>query len=102
MQIIQSKSSLIEKVFRDREGRLVRAIFCVYENEGRIKARLVDFVYITEKVLKNVVFALSGFTKSKSSPKSDLGEMAIASPYFVSDILYYTLCNLLCFFAANP
>ena len=88
MQIIQSKSSLVEKVLRDREGRLVRAVFCVYENDGRIKARLVDFVYITEKVLKNTVFALSGFTKTKSSPIPSVGERVIVSPYFVSDILY--------------
>ena len=88
MQIIQSKSSLVEKILRDKEGRLVRAVFCVYENDGRIKARLVDFVYITEKVLKNTVFALSGFTKSKFSQRCHLREGVIISPYFVSDILY--------------
>lgn len=48
MQIIQSKTNFVEKVLRDKEGRLVRARFAVYENAGRIKARLVDFVYIEE------------------------------------------------------
>ncbi len=88
MQLIQSQFSLVEKILRDKDGRLARATFCVYENEGRMKARLVDFVYITEEVLKNVVFVLSGFTKAKLAPRKDLGKKAIASPYFVSDILY--------------
>ncbi len=76
MQIIQSKNNIVEKVIRDKEGRLVRATFQVYENAGRIKARLVDFVYIEElKQFVGKVFALVGnigkkLTWSENSIKS--------------------------------
>ncbi len=50
-QIIQSKGNIVEKVLRDREGRLVRAKFFVYENAGRVKARLVDLKYLEEAIL---------------------------------------------------
>ena len=46
MQIVNSKVNIIEKVLRDKQGRLVRARFQVYEIAGRIKARLLDFTYI--------------------------------------------------------
>ncbi|HEY4505404.1 MAG TPA: hypothetical protein VJG67_01820 [Candidatus Paceibacterota bacterium] len=62
MQIIQSKGNIVEKVLRDKEGRLIRARFYVYENAGRIKARLIDFTYVYELVGRGVS-ALSGFIK---------------------------------------
>ena len=68
MQITQSKNQFVEKVLRDKEGRLVRATFCVYENGGRVKARLVSVVYFAEKALRSAVFALSGFVHKKVSP----------------------------------
>ena len=48
MQISLSKSSLIEKIVRDRQGRLVRATFCVYQNGYRVKARLVSVQYLDD------------------------------------------------------
>lgn len=51
MQIIQSQGDIVEKVLRDKDGKLIRARFFVYENNGRIKARLLDFVYLTEQLL---------------------------------------------------
>ena len=89
-QIIQSKSQIVEKILRDKEGRLVRATFCVYENGGRIKARLVDFVYLNQKILKNVVFALSGFAKTKATPTPSVGVKSVFSTYFNKDILYFS------------
>ncbi len=66
MQIIQSQQNIVERVIRDKEGRLVRARFAIYESAGRIKARLIDFVYLTEQALLNgVTFALHGFSKAK-------------------------------------
>jgi hypothetical protein len=50
-QIIHSNGNIVEKVLRDKEGKLIRARFFVYENGGRIKARLLDFVYLTEQIL---------------------------------------------------
>lgn len=50
-QIIQSNSNIVEKVLRDKDGKLIRARFFVYENNGRIKARLLDFVYLADQIL---------------------------------------------------
>ena len=78
MQIIQSKGNIVEKVFRDRGGRLVRASFYVYESAGRVKARLLKFSYIHELVgqvyslfaplLKKISQSLSAFSKSITTP----------------------------------
>ncbi|MFZ2620931.1 MAG: hypothetical protein WAX37_00255 [Minisyncoccia bacterium] len=46
MQIMQSKQNIVEKILRDKGGRLVRAKFAIYEIGGKIKARLIDVVYI--------------------------------------------------------
>ena len=88
MQIVQSKSNIVEKVLRDKEGRLIRARFFVYENAGRIKARLLDFVYLEEKVIKAGIQALCGFIKKTFSPRKDLGGKLVVPLYFASEILY--------------
>ena len=88
MQLIQSKANLIERILHDKEGRLVRATFCVYENAGRIKARLVDFTYINE--LKGKILTLSGFTKANLIPRSDLGIRFVSSPYFNKETILFS------------
>lgn len=50
-QIIHSKGNIVEKVLRDKEGKLIRARFFVYLEGSRVKARLLDFVYLTEQLL---------------------------------------------------
>ena len=91
MQVGHLKNvNYIEKILRDKEGRLVRAKFSIYESEGRIKARLVDFVYLTEKVVSKTVYFLSGFSKTKATPMSDIGDKLISSPFITSEILYST------------
>jgi hypothetical protein len=64
-QIIQSQGNIVEKVLRDKEGKLIRARFFVYENGGRIKARLLDFVYVTINELPGKVSALLGIVSRK-------------------------------------
>ena len=64
-QIIQSQGNIVEKVLRDKESKLIRARFFVYENGGRIKARLLDFVYVTINELPGKVSALLGLVKEK-------------------------------------
>ncbi len=61
--LIQSKNQYFEKILRDKNGRLVRATFQVYENAGRVKAKLVSFVYITAGELSGSVSAILGLTK---------------------------------------
>ncbi len=66
MNLIHSQGNTVEKVIRDKDGKLIRARFFVYENNGRIKARLLDFVYLAEQALLNGAnFILTGFAKAK-------------------------------------
>ncbi|MFZ2523668.1 MAG: hypothetical protein WAW92_04775 [Minisyncoccia bacterium] len=64
-QIIESKNQYFERVFRDKDGRLVRATFQVYESAGRIKARLVNFVYLTAGEISGKVSTILGIVSKK-------------------------------------
>ncbi len=88
-QVTLSKSNYIEKILRDADGRLVRATFCVYENGGRIKARLVSAVYIEENIATENKIPLLNFTTLSvvKYQKASLGGK-ITSPYFNSSLLY--------------
>ena len=89
MQIIQSKSNLFEKILRDKEGRLVRATFYIYESAGRVKARLVDFVYLTEEIIKSTKIFLSGFSKSNTQGNPVYNLKSLIST-FLREILYFS------------
>lgn len=80
MQITRSQQNIVEKILRDKEGRLVRARFSVYENAGRIKARLLDFTYI--EALKGTVLSLSNFIKAKTDEVFRIFETSYVSPLF--------------------
>lgn len=69
MQITPSKGNIVEKVMRDKQGRLVRAKFFIYESAGRIKARLIDFTYVVEMVS---IAAAQAFLPFYNKIKSDL------------------------------
>lgn len=86
MQIVQSKSNIVEKVLRDKEGRLVRARFQVYEVAGRIKARLIDFSII--ETLTGAVFALAGFIKNKISEALNSFEKTFTVPTLSFETIY--------------
>src|SRR5690242_13543700 len=64
------QSNIFEKVFLDKEGRLVRATFEVYEINGTLKARLLNFVYETVAAISGQVLKLSNFVKSEISKLS--------------------------------
>jgi len=87
MQIVQSKNNIVEKVIRDKQGRLVSARFYIYENAGRIKARLIDFTYI--ETLKGSVLNLSSFIKEKKVQLVQVFEKLFTSPYFNTNILAF-------------
>ena len=91
MQIVSSKQNIIEKIIRDKEGRLVRATFCVYENGGRIKAKLVDYVYITAGAICGKVLSLGGnMSRTVLDTKSLSFNSKIVSPFFSLDSLLYS------------
>lgn len=59
-QIIHSQGSIIEKTIKDSEGKLICARFFVYIQNGRIRARLLSFIYLKDQaLLKSRVFFLS-------------------------------------------
>lgn len=89
MQIVSSKSNIVEKVIRDKQGRLVRARFAIYENAGRIKARLIDFVYVDVSALAGKVLSLVGLSKKVSSTLNSVHK-TIVSPFVYSKILYFS------------
>src|SRR3989338_4411724 len=89
MQIIESNSKIVEKVLRDKEGRLVRASFQIYEVAGRVKARLIDFTYI--ETLKGAGLSLAGFIKHKIIRLGSQGsKLRFVSPYFTTDTLTFS------------
>ncbi len=90
MQIIHSKGNTVEKVIRDKEGKLIRARFFVFESNGRIKARLIDFVYLAPQALLTCAnFLLTGITKTKQVFES-LVSTPTYSFAFVQDNLDYS------------
>jgi len=88
MQIVSTNQKIVEKTLRDKEGRLIRARFCIYESAGRIKARLVDFVYLDDKTFnKNNAYILAGFSK-KETWTSDVQTKKYVSPYVTFKTFY--------------
>jgi hypothetical protein len=86
MQIAKSQGNIVEKVIRNKDGKLIRARFFVYENAGRIKARLLDFTYIKE-LAHSVVFAISGNIKAIIVWSREFVSKAIA-PFLNSETIY--------------
>ena len=90
MQLTYSKSSTIEKVLRDKEGRLVRVTFYVYENAGRVKARLVDFVYLGEEIVKSTKIFLTGFLKTQVSNLENVINKLNVISFINREILFFS------------
>lgn len=88
MSLIQSKNQYFEKVIRDKEGRLVRATFYIYEIGGRIKARLVDFKYIGE--IAGKIATIFGIYKKESKTKEGETFTRTSSPFFSFGTLHFS------------
>ncbi len=90
MQLVHTKENIIEKIIRDADGRLVRATFAVYENGGRIKARLLHAVFLDESVTieSNRILSLGGFVPLQTISSGILPFAKIVSPYFSNNLLY--------------
>ena len=85
MQLTPRREQTIEKIIRDADGRLVKATFCVYEQGGRIKARLIEAVVLDE--IKNQTLSLG--TRSKISKYvQTILQTKVVSPYFNTSLIY--------------
>jgi hypothetical protein len=87
MSLIQTKNQCIERIIRDKNGKLVRATFCVYEIGGRIKARLVDFKFIEE--LSGKVFKLLTKASKSHSDIKNCFNLALKTHYSLLITLYF-------------
>lgn len=91
MQVIKSQGNIVEKVLRDREGKIIRARFFVYENGGRIKARLLDFVYLAEQVLiQSANFLLSTVSKTKTLITKFSSVKVFTTPFTILNTIYFS------------
>ncbi|MFA7216655.1 MAG: hypothetical protein WC095_01585 [Candidatus Paceibacterota bacterium] len=90
MQITTPRGNLIERILRDKEGRLVRATFCVYEEAGRVKARLLNFVYIEDSLENEEVLFIDTFKDNFEFDLEEGLDHKIISPYFDFNILTFS------------
>jgi hypothetical protein len=83
------RAQLVEKMITSEDGIVFKAFFLVYEEEGRVKARLVRAVPVSKKQ-NAVVFALTGDVLHTPciEIKSDTAIDQIISPY--SSLLYFS------------
>lgn len=89
MQLTTPKGKFIEKIIRDKNGKLVRASFCVYECNGRARAHLLNAEYINEnRKIDNGKILLDFTTHSIEKYELVFSKNKIASPYFNSNLLY--------------
>ncbi len=90
MHIVRSKNNIVEKTLRDKEGRLVRAIFYVYDVHGVVKARLVRAEFISETHTTEKILSLP-FFNIKTGEKSIFSYVyKIQSPFFQNNILNFS------------
>jgi len=89
-ELTSPRGKFIEKILRDENGHLVRATFCIYEEAGRIKARLLHAVIIAdESIIKNSTLSLPGFSKKDTFSCVAVCN-SITSPYISSSLLYFS------------
>lgn len=89
-QVVKSKSNIVEKVILDKEGRLVCATFQVYENAGRIKARLIDFVYITAGAISGKVAGILGSVQKTDVAVRKLSQSLLSPTFYLLSSIYST------------
>jgi len=90
MQIVSHKGNIVEKILRDKEGRLVRAKFYVYESAGRIRARLLEISVINQ--LKGKVLSLF----------SSVSQVKKLFKIFFQTVPFYFTTNTLAFSGNKP
>ena len=86
-QLTRPIGEYVERIVRDKNGQLVRAIFCVYECNGHIKARLINAEIIKEFFENKKVVEIAGFVKEELQNFIEFVS-ATVSPYFTLNTLY--------------
>ncbi len=83
------RAQVIEKMITSEEGIVFKAVFLVYEEAGKMKARLVRVTPVAKKA-QEIIFALTGDIQTSPAIEivSEIAEKHIVSPY--SSVLYFT------------
>ncbi len=89
-QIGTPRSEYVEKIIRDSSGRFLRATFCIYESQGRLKARLIKTVIFEDIISKNEILVLIGLNFENKFQSNVVLNNKIISPFVSSNILYFT------------
>lgn len=82
------RAQLVEKLITSAEGVVFQAMFLVYEEDGRVKARLVRAIPVSKKA-QPIVFALTGDITPAPAIEiaSEIEAENIISPY--TSLLYF-------------
>jgi len=90
MHLRPLQENYIEKVLRDPTGKLARVTFCVYEQDGHMKARVVEVVYLGEAhIEREELLALAGNVLTRELERKTASHVHnVVSPYFDSNFLY--------------
>ena len=84
-QVGYLRGECITKIFHDKNGRLIRAKFWIYQEGTRVRARLVNFEYVNE--LTGNTPLLQG-AKTKKYPEDYFSyKKRTTSPYFAKELL---------------
>lgn len=90
MQLSQPRGKIIEKVLQNPDGQMVRAVFCVYETEGRVKARLLHSTVIGIESQKPEILTLGGSIFSYTPESRVIFYTPIVSPFVDSNSIYFS------------
>ena len=89
--LVTQRKKYIEKIITSPEGVDFKVVFLVYEENGRIKAKVVSSTPLNTTLNKEeVILALPSFSQIKGAINSiikEVGSKIIPSPY--NSILYF-------------
>lgn len=84
------RNYIVERELRDNAGRLARVTFLVYEEAGRMRARVIDVAYLEEANAGERPLAICGSSCDNAAvlPAESVPGFGIESPYFDTELIY--------------
>ena len=89
--LVAPRTKFVEKIITSPEGVDFKVLFLVYEEAGRLKAKIISAVPVSESSVKNETFLAlptsAQFKKVINSVIREVNQKIIPSPY--NSILYF-------------